>query len=282
MQRNKSFESKYLLYLVASPIGNLKEMNPRAIEVISDCDLVACEDTRVTKKLLGFFNISKECLSLHEHNEQEAGEKVIELIKEGKKVAYMSDAGYPAISDPGDILVKKCIDNGIAVSCVNGGSALLDALVTSRQDKDHFLFYGFLDAKKSAREKELNKLKDVPYTIILYEAPHRIEETLHSIYDVLGDREITLARELTKLNEECIYGKVSEFLSLDFSSIIGEIVLVIEGYHENEVIFTEEKIKELLLESLQKGRSKKDAVEYVSKTYKIKKNLVYDVMKTIE
>ncbi len=257
-------------------------MNPRAIEVISDSDLVVCEDTRVTKKLLGYFNISKECISLHEHNEQEASDKVVSLIKEGKKVVYMSDAGYPAVSDPGDILVKKCIESDIAVSCVNGGSALLDALVSSRQDKDHFLFYGFLSAKKSARDKELAKLKEIPYTIIFYEAPHRIEECLHSIYEVMGDREITLARELTKLNEECIYGKVSELLELDFSSIIGEIVLVLEGYHENEVIFDDEKIKELLLESLQKGRSKKDAVEYVSSTYKIKKNHVYEVMNTID
>ncbi|MCD8204893.1 MAG: 16S rRNA (cytidine(1402)-2'-O)-methyltransferase [Coprobacillus sp.] len=282
MKRVKSFSSKYLLYLVATPIGNLKEMNPRAIEVISDCDLVACEDTRVAKKLLSLCGISKDCISLHEHNEVEASDKVVSLIKDGKKVVYMSDAGYPLVSDPGNILVKKCIDNDIAVSCVNGSSALLDSLVTSAQDKDHFLFYGFLSAKKSARDKELAKLKEVPYTIIFYEAPHRIEECLHSIYEVLGDRNITLSRELTKINEECIYGKVSELLDLDFSSIIGEIVLVLEGYQENEVIFDDEKIRDLLLESLQKGRSKKDAVEHVSKTYNIKKNHVYEVMNTLD
>ncbi len=282
MKRVKSYSSPYLLYLIATPIGNLKEMTPRAIEVLSDCDIVACEDTRVTAKLLTLFNIKgKELISLREHNEVGMSELVINLVKQGKKVVYMSDAGYPTISDPGEILVNKCIDNDISISVINGSSAMLSGLIASNLSKEHFLFYGFLDAKKTAREKELQELKEIPYTLVFYEAPHRIEATLHSLRSVLGDRKVTLCRELTKMNEEYIYGTVSELLELDFTTIIGEIVLVVEGIAKICKVFSDSEIEKLCQEKLNEGLTKKDAIDQIVTEYKIPKNQVYNIMKNL-
>ncbi len=282
MKRVKSYSSSFLLYLIATPIGNLKEMTPRAIEVLSSCDVVACEDTRVTSKLLSLFNIKgKELISLREHNEVGMSELVISLVKQGKNVVYMSDAGYPTISDPGEILVNKCIDNDISISVINGSSALLSGLIASNLSKEHFLFYGFLNAKKTAREKELKELEDVPYTIVFYEAPHRIEATLHSLASVLGDRKVTLCRELTKMNEEYIYGTVNELLELDFTTIIGEIVLVVEGKAKNCKVFSDSEIEDICKEKLETGLSKKEAIEQIVDEYKIPKNQVYNVMKNL-
>ncbi len=283
MKRVKSYSSPYLLYLIATPIGNLKEMNQRAIEILSDCDIIMCEDTRVTGKLLGFLNIKgKELLSLREHNESSMADLAINLIKQGKKVVYMSDAGYPTISDPGEILVNKCIANDIAVSTINGSSAVLSALLGANLSKDKFLFYGFLDAKKVAREKQLKELEDEPYTIVFYEAPHRIEATLHSIYDVLGERKITLCRELTKINEEYIYGTTSELLGLDFTTVIGEMVIVLEGKEKSSKVIDEAEITKLCQEYLNKGLTKKDAVDAICKDYGLAKNAVYNIMKNLD
>ncbi len=282
MKRNKSYSSFYLLYLVSTPIGNLNEFNKRAIDVINDADIVACEDTRETGKLLSLVGIpNKEFFSLHEHNEREATEKVITLVKEGKKVVYMSDAGYPTISDPGDILVQECIKNDIAVSCVDCANAAINALSCSSLPKDKFLFYGFLDAKIPAKEKELEKLQAFPYTLIFYEAPHRIEETIKSLYKVLGNRNVTLARELTKLNEEYIYGTLEEFLDLDFDSIKGEMVIIVEG-NTKEQILTEKEIEDLLKEQIEAGSTKKDAINKVASDYNLKKNLVYKIATKID
>ncbi|MCD8209561.1 MAG: 16S rRNA (cytidine(1402)-2'-O)-methyltransferase [Coprobacillus sp.] len=283
MKRVKSYSSPYLLYLIATPIGNLKEMNPRAIETLSDCDVIMCEDTRVSGKLLGFFNIKgKELLSLREHNESSMADLAITLIKQGKKVVYMSDAGYPTISDPGEILVNKCIANDIAVSTINGSSAMLSALLGANLSKDKFLFYGFLDAKKVAREKQLKELENELYTIVFYEAPHRIEATLHSIYDVLGDRKVTLCRELTKINEEYIYGTVGELLELDFTTIIGEIVIVLEGKEKNKEVLSDIEIEHLCREYLAKGLTKKDAIEAICKENHLAKNQVYNIIKNLD
>ena len=179
MKRELNFSGPSpLLYLIASPIGNLGEFSPRAKKTISEMDYIACEDTRNTGKLLMLFDIKKPLISCHEHNEEEASDKIIALLKDGKKVGYLSDAGYPTISDPGARLARKCLDNDIKVSVINGPNAAIMALTASGLDTSHFYFYGFLDSKETLRKKELESLKDFKDTIIFYEAPHRIKKRL--------------------------------------------------------------------------------------------------------
>ena len=230
MTRNKSFRADGpLLYLIATPIGNLQEFSSRALDVLSQVDIVAAEDTRNAGFLLNHFGVKKELYSLREHNEKEGSRHIVELLKNGKKVAYMSDAGYPGISDPGCLLVKEVIANDIPVSTVSGSSALLNALVASGLDTDHFFFYGFLSAKDSEAVDEISSFKNLPYTVILYEAPHRIGRTLKLLLENIGNRRICLARELTKINEEYIRGYLEEIVEIDYVTIRGEYVLLIEG-----------------------------------------------------
>lgn len=279
MKRNKSFTSNEpLLYLIASPIGNLSEFTPRAIEIISSCDYIAAEDTRNTFSLLKHFNITKPLISLHEHNEIQNSELVINKIKEGKKVAYLSDAGYPGISDPGNILVKLCLENNINVSTISGSSAFINALVASGLPSSHFYFYGFLSSKDSEAKSELNSLKYFDNTIIFYEAPHRIIRTLNLILEIFGDREVTLARELTKLNEEYIRGKLSELISLPEDTLKGEMVLIVNGYNDTKDI-NEEALLEKINSLLKLGISKKQTVEIISTLFNINKNTVYKLVK---
>ena len=280
MKKIKSFDNKHpLLYLVATPIGNLGEFSSRAIKVIEEMDLIAAEDTRNTKDLLAKFNINKPLVSLREHNEVEQSLHLIEEIKKGKKIAYVSDAGYPAISDPGAILVKLANENDIAISVVNGSSAFINALVGSALPTDHFYFHGFLPAKATEAKKELEELKEKKETLIFYESPHRIEETINLLNEVLGNRKVSLQRELTKLNEEKIYGTLEELKELDFTQIKGEIVIVVEGNKEEETSLSEKEILEKVNYFTSKGMSKKDAVETVSEIYEIKKNLIKDIVK---
>lgn len=279
MKRIKSFDSSHkVLYLIATPIGNLGEFSSRAIETINEMDLIAAEDTRNTGDLLHKFGIKKPLVSLREHNEIEASNKIVEQIKEGKKVAYMSDAGYPGISDPGYLLTKICIENDIAVSVISGSSAFINALVSSGLPTDHFYFYGFLPVKDGEAKEVLDDLKVRKETIVLYESPHRIKDTLQKLLDNLGDRYIVLQRELTKINEEKIYGHLSEILSLDFSTLKGEMVIVIEG-NKGEPSLSEEEIIEKVNFFINKGMSKKDAIETTSIIYNIRKNLLKDLFK---
>lgn len=281
MQRIKSFEHNALLYVVATPIGNLKELSSRAQEVLSSVDFVASEDTRTTASLLKQFNISKPSISCHEHNEQEASSKIIALLKEGKTIALTSDAGYPGISDPGAILIKHCIENDIPVSIINGSNAFIPALVGSGLDTSHFYFHGFLNSKKSTRRRELEENKSRKETMIFYESPHRIEETLLDMYETLGNREVSIAREITKLHEEYIRGTLEELTKIDPSTLKGEMVVVVEGNKEIKVL-TEDDIKSLLEEELNQGKSLKDAIKEVSKAYSLKKNLVYDIATSLK
>ena len=277
MKRDKNFvDDKPLLYLLATPIGNLKELSPRALEVLNSADLIACEDTRNTFALLSHYGIKKNLVSLREHNEKAMSQKIIEEINNGKNVVYVSDAGYPCISDPGSILAEECIHNDINVSTVSGSSAFINALVASGLESDHFYFYGFLSSKDVDAKKQLEQLKYFPSTLIFYESPHRIERTVRLLNEYLGDRQAVIARELTKKNEEYIRGHLSEFLSLDFASIIGEIVIVVEG-DKTEQNVEQEKLIEHLNILLDKGVSKKDASEIVSKIDNVNKNDVYDL-----
>ena len=278
MKRSLNFDnSKPLLYLVSTPIGNLDEFTPRAIEVAKEMDLIACEDTRVTSKLLSFFNINKPLVSLREHNETSEAKNVVEKILSGKKVAYMSDAGYPGISDPGAKLVQVALENGINVSTISGPSAFINALVGSGLDSDHFYFHGFLSAKQNERKSELKELSMLKSTLIFYEAPHRIKKTLSDLLEVLGDRRICLARELTKKFEEFIRGNISELCELDEETLKGEMVLIVEEQKENKAQLSDDEIIKEVNKLIKEGLSKKDAIKKASENLKISKNIVYDI-----
>ena len=217
------------LYLVATPIGNLADITHRALQVLRDVALVACEDTRHTRKLLQHYGVQAKTVSYHEHNEQERARELIELLQQGSDVAVVSDAGTPAISDPGFRLVREAIENGVAVVPVPGPSALIAALVAAGLPTDEFFFGGFLPARSSARRARLKELHAVPGTSIFYEAPHRLAASLKDAYEVLGEREAVVARELTKLHEEIRRGRLSE-LAAHYAKVEprGEIVLLID------------------------------------------------------
>ena len=273
--RNKSFdENDPLLYLVATPIGNLSEMSKRAIDILSEMDVIAAEDTRNTRDLLNHFSIKKEYFSLREHNENEASEYIIKILKEGKKVAYVSDAGYPGISDPGYLLVCNCIKNDIKVSTVCGSCAFINALVASGLPTDHFYFHGFLSSKDSEAKTELEGLKSKKETIIFYESPHRILRTIKNIHSVFGDdRRAVIARELTKLNEEYIRGTLLELDRDDYENLKGEMVILVEGNTSTNEM-TADEIKDKVGYFVKKGLTTKSAIEVVSELYGINKNFV--------
>ena len=218
------------LYVVSTPIGNLEDITHRAIRVLGEVDLIACEDTRHTHKLLQHYGISTKTISYHEHNEQERSVELIDLLLRGTNVAVVSDAGTPAISDPGFRLIRLAVGKQVQVVPIPGPSALITALVASGLPTDEFFFGGFLPARSGARQTRLNELRSVPGTLIFYEAPHRLAATLKDAYEILGEREAVVARELTKLHEEIGRGCLSE-LAARFSSAEtarGEIVLIID------------------------------------------------------
>lgn len=218
------------LYLVATPIGNLADITHRALQVLRDVDLIACEDTRHTRKLLQHYGIDTKTISYHEHNEQQRAAELIELLKQGSDVAIVSDAGTPSISDPGFRLVRVAADSGIIVVPVPGPSALVTALIAAGLPTDQFFFGGFLPARSSARRARFDELRSIPGTLIFYEAPHRLAASLRDANEILGEREAVVARELTKLHEEIRRGRLSE-LAEHYSTAEqprGEIVLLID------------------------------------------------------
>ena len=277
--RSLNFESdRPLLYLVATPIGNLQEVSPRTIEVLSSVDLIACEDTRVTGKLLSLLGIKKDLLSLREHNEVSVSHDLIEKIKNGTKVAYMSDAGYPCISDPGSKLVKICLENEINIAPISGPNAALNALVASGLCEDRFYFHGFLNAKESVRLEELRELVYRKETLIFYEAPHRIKKTLEALYEIFGDRKACLARELTKKHEEFIRCGLKAMSEIDPETLKGEMVIVVEGSTgEVKPVISNTDIVNMVKSMVDSGMSTKDAIKKVSEMTKINKNIVYKV-----
>ena len=277
MERELNFSgSSPLLYLISTPIGNLSEFSPRALEIVGEADYVACEDTRNSSLLLSHYQIKKPTISCHEHNEEEAATKIIALLKEGKKIVYMSDAGYPGISDPGERLVKRAIAEGIKVSVVSGPSAFIAALVISGLPTNHFHFEGFLPAKESEKTARLNQLSKYEDTLIFYEAPHRIVKTLVAMAATLGDRKATLTRELTKAHEEVIRGSLVELALLPEETLKGEMVIVVEGATQKKEI-DDQTIAFALKDALEYGRSSKEAIASVSESLGVKKNRVYDI-----
>src|SRR5215475_8272320 len=217
------------LYLVATPIGNLADITHRALQVLKDVDLIACEDTRHTNKLLNHYGITTKTISYHEHNEQQRASYLIEKLKEGSNIAVVSDAGTPSISDPGFRLVRAAIENDITVVPVPGPSALISALIAAGLPTDEFFFAGFLPSRTNARRTRLSELQSVPGTLIFYEAPHRLAAALKDALEVLGEREAVVARELTKLHEEIRRGRLSE-LAEHYAKEVprGEIVLIVD------------------------------------------------------
>lgn len=219
-----------VLYIVSTPIGNLEDITLRALRVLKEVDLIAAEDTRHTSILLKHYEISKPLTSYFEGNELKKKEFILSKLQAGEKVALLSDAGTPGISDPGFRLIKSAIENKIPVIPIPGPSAIITALSISGLPTDSFLFKGFLSHKSKKRREQLEQLKEIKETIILYESPHRVKETLRDIFEILGDRDIVLARELTKLYEEVLRGKISEILNkIEARKIKGEITLVISG-----------------------------------------------------
>lgn len=277
--RTLNFDSKKpLLYLVATPIGNMDEVSPRVLEVLKDIDLVACEDTRVSGKFLSLLGLSKPLVSLREHNEVSASNEIIEKILNGKKVAYMSDAGYPCISDPGSRLVKLALQNNINVTAISGPNAALNALVASGLCEDHFYFHGFLDAKESVRLEELRKLANRPETLIFYEAPHRIQKTLNDMFSILGNRKACIARELTKKHEEFIRGGLEELIEIDPASLKGEMVVIVEGsLGEIKPDVNNDEIIQMVKNMVNMGLSTKDAIKKVAEATNINKNYIYKI-----
>ena len=280
MNRQKSFENgKPTLYLVATPIGNLDEMTYRSVNILKSVHYIAAEDTRNTVKLLNHFQISTKLISHHEHNIKQSIPKLIQLLEEGNDIALVSDAGYPAISDPGYELVKEAIEHEINVVPISGCNACLDALVVSGIAPQPFMFYGFLDHLDKKKKKELTELKKYKETIVFYESPHRIKKTLTLMLDILGDRNIALCREITKKHEEIIRGHISEdWEEKDFSidELKGEMVIVVEGSQEEEVeIVFNTTIKEDVDMYIEKGMSTKDAIKEVAKQRNLNKNSVY-------
>lgn len=274
MKRTKSFENKPMLYLISTPIGNLGEISKRTVEVLNSVDLVGAEDTRNSMNLLNNIGIKKPMFSLHEHNEREASENIInKVIKEGKSIAYMSDAGYPGISDPGVILVQVAIENDVPVSVVSGSSAFLTALVASGLPTNHFYFYGFLPSKDSDAKKELANLVEKKETLIFYESPHRIIRTLEMLFEAFGDRKACLARELTKLNEEYIRGTLEELKNIEESTLKGEMVIIVEGNTLESEIDAETLVNRYD-ELIKRGLTSIQAREIVVDEFKVKPNYI--------
>lgn len=274
MQRQKSYDNdRPTLYLVATPIGNLNEFSPRAINILKEVSLIACEDTRTSRTLLDHFGITAKTVSYHNFNESESSEGLLKILNAGMDVALISDAGYPLISDPGYKITDQAIAEGYNVVTISGPNAALNALVASGLSTVHYLYYGFLSEKNSAARKELDHLKMFPYTMIFYESPHRIKNTLKNVYDIFGDRKACLARELTKKHEEYIRGRLSEMQDLD--SLKGEIVLIVEGYKEDDIVIDYISVKESIDAYISEGYSSKDAIKKVAKELGISKNEIY-------
>jgi 16S rRNA (cytidine1402-2'-O)-methyltransferase len=285
MWQQKSFENeadKGILYLVPTPIGNLEDMSFRAIRILKEADLIAAEDTRNTKKLCNYFEIDTHIVSYHEHNKEASGEKLIEKVKQGLKVALVSDAGMPAISDPGYELVHAAISEQVAVVPLPGANAALTSLIASGISCQPFYFYGFLHRNKKEKRAELDMLGKQNATLIFYESPHRIKETLAIMLEVLGNRKVVICRELTKKYEEFIRGTLEEIVEWAYSDEIrGEFCLIVEGSEYQEVDEEETWWQDLSIEEHVKhyitanSISSKDAIKQTAKDRGLNKREVY-------
>ena len=275
MSQKSYRDNKNKLYLVPTPLGNLGDMTIRAIEVLKMVDIVFCEDTRVTKELLKHFEITKKLVSCHEHNESNMVEEAKKYLDEGQNIALVTDQGTPIISDPGYKVVSSLIQAGYDVVSLPGPTAFVPALTVSGLPPQPFLFYGFLNSKKGLREKELKNLQNYPYTMIFYEAPHRIEEMLQSLLEIFGNRRISISREISKIYEEIYQGTIEEVQEEVKEGIKGEIVVVVEG-NQKMVDFSTLTIEEHVNLYMDDGLSSKEAIKKVATERNIPKSIVYN------
>lgn len=268
-------KNKGNLYIVATPIGNLEDITLRAVRILKEVDLIAAEDTRHTLKLLNHLEISKPMISYHRHNEGERTDDLIKELKAGKQIALVSDAGTPGICDPGEEIIKRCIEKNIKIIPIPGACAMVNALIASGISTKEFSFLGFLPLNKKTRREKLEEIKNSNKTTILYEAPHKLKNTLKDLSDIVENRKMVLARELTKIHEEYIRGTVDELIEKS-ENLKGEIVLIIEESKKKE----ENKLNDLSLEEhynfyKAQGLSKKEIIKKIAKDRNVNKNEIY-------
>ena len=269
----KSYDGKPSLYLIPTPIGNLEDITIRSLKTLKTVDFILSEDTRETSKLLNKYEIKKKLVSCHQYNEEKIKSYVIAELKNGKNIGLVTDQGTPIISDPGYVIVREVINNNFNVVSLPGTTAFVPAITASGMESSKFLFYGFLNAKDSKQKKELEKLKNIRYTLIFYESVHRLKSTLVNMLDVFGDRSICICREISKIHEEYIRGNISELLE-SFSDMKGEFVLVVEGNKESINYENLDIVKHIKL-YLNDGLSEKEAIKLVAKERNIAKSEVY-------
>ena len=276
--KESNLKEKGILYIVATPIGNLEDITIRAINILKEVDCIAAEDTRHTLKLLNHLEISKPLISYHRHNEETKSDILLEKLKNGENIALVSDAGTQGICDPGEEIICKCIEEKIKIVPIPGACAIVNALICSGLDTKKFLFLGFLSINKKIRKEELEKIENSQETIIIYEAPHKLKETLKDLSNILENRKITIARELTKIHEEFVRGTAKELLET-FQEVKGEMVLIIEK-NQAKVKTNEEILANLTLEEHynyyeEKGFEKKEIIKKIAKDRNLPKNEIY-------
>lgn len=271
-----SYDDSSSLYLIPTPIGNLDDITIRAINILKNVDVIFAEDTRVTYNLLCYLKISKKLISLHDYNEDIVKNRVLEYLKNGKSVGLVTDRGTPIISDPGYKTVKYITEAGFNVIALPGPCAFVSALVTSGIPADNFVFIGFLESKKSKKKRQLECLKDYRETLIFYEAPHRILETMNLILDVFGDRYVSLSREISKKYESIYRGYITNLLPT-LVDAKGEFVIVVSGADKCNIEFSKIDIFNRVSNYVEMGYSKKESIRQVSSDLKIRKNIVYEV-----
>ena len=265
------------LYIVATPIGNLEDITLRALRILKEVDLIAAEDTRQTLKLLNHYEINKPLISYHRHNEEIKSEILIEKLKNGENIALVSDAGTPGICDPGEEVIKKAIDENIEIIPIPGACAMINALIVSGISTKEFEFLGFLPLNKKLRKQILKEIETSNKTIIIYEAPHKLKTTLIDLKEILKDRKIVLAREITKIHEEFIRKNIDDLLN-EIDSLKGEMILIIEGnkinIEENEN-FSQISLEEHYKLYEKKGLNKKEIIKQIAKDREVNKNEIY-------
>lgn len=271
-----SYDNSPTLYIVPTPIGNLKDMTLRSLDVLKEVDVIFSEDTRVTISLLNYYEIKKHLVSLYKFNEAESSEKMLKYLKEGKNVALVSDRGTPILSDPGNICSKKVIEAGFNVVSLPGATAAIPALTSSGLDASRFLFYGFLNSKSSQRKKELEDLKKIKNTIIFYEAPHRIMNMLRDLLEIFGNREVSISREISKKHEQIYRGNLKDVITEIEEK--GEFVVVVSGNNDMNDYSTI-SLQEHLKMYMDDGYSEKDAMKLVAKDRGVAKNEIYKEIK---
>ena len=277
----KSYNNTPTLYLIPTPIGNMEDITIRALNILKEVEVIFCEDTRVTGQLLKYFDINKKLISSHEHNEEKNKEKLLSYLEAGFNIGLVSDRGTPIISDPGFELAKYTIEKGYNVVSLPGATALIPALTSSGINPMPFYYYGFLNSKDSARRKELEFIKNIDATLIIYEAPHRINKTLIDMQAILGkDRKISISREITKKYEEIYRGTIEELVNQN-NDYKGELVIVIEG-NKNTFEFKSLTIEDHIKLYMDEGKSSMDAIKIVAKERGLKKSEVYDIFHKIE